>query len=59
MVQIIQLPLDLDWGKIEIYCAVGLLYDAFLREQRKIAVGRGLAEKLYTSLLRAEEFLES
>ena len=59
MVQVIQLPLDLDRGKIEIYCAVGLLYDAFLREQREIAVGRGLAKEFYTGLLRAEELLKS
>ena len=59
MVQVIQLPLDLDRGKIEIYRAVGLLYDAFLREQREIAVGGGLAEKLHTGLLRAKELLES
>ena len=59
MVQVIQLPLDLDRGKIEIYCAVGLLYDAFLREQREIAVGRGLTEELDTGLLRSEELLES
>mgnify|MGYP001746681735 CR=1 FL=1 len=55
MVQVIQLPLDLDRGKIEIYCAVGLLYDAFLREQREIAVGRGLTKEFYTGLLNPKK----